>query len=613
MSNAPLTEPSRSSSKFRRASAAAFSTTLVAATLTGVVALAPAHAASVSLTGTAWTPQSVGGSVMPTQVGILAAGGGGGTCSEGWGGTGGVVAGALTVQPTDAVTAILGTKGGACTGTGGTVGGAAGIGAYPGGKGGNSTTMVSPGSGASSYGGGGGGGSTSVSVNGTEVSVAGGGGGHGGDVYVNVSGDHFGTGGTAGNGGGNANNGDPGTADGSGAAGGAGGLSTNNAKTPGTDGDSASCDTSIGSCGGGGGAGGGSGNQTAAGAGTAGSASPTASGGGGGAGGATWASLTDPSFNTASSPTNGSAQLTYLDITAGTVSDVDKSTDSSFSGTAFTSDETTELAWSLLGTSGTDYPAGLTIDASTGAVSGSTTSADPGTYQFEVQGSATYDFGGAGSVTLTSVKSITMHVTAAPTSPTVTGMTPTQGPVAGGTQITITGTNLTGAAVSVGGAACTDVVVASDGNSLTCNTPAHSTAENVQVNVTTGNGTVEVPGGFTYIGIMPPYKPTETKVKGGPFAKKFVISWNAPHDPGDRPVIAYRLLLNQRGFKHLIIKKKLPSSQESFSISRKKLLKNSVLTRGDVRDAVAYRVRVQALNSAGVGSVSTRHFGLILR
>jgi hypothetical protein len=58
------------------------------------------------------------------------------------------------------------------------------------------------------------------------------------------------------------------------------------------------------------------------------------------------------------------------------------------------------------------------------------------------------------------------------TAPTVTGISPNSGPTAGGTAVTITGTNFaTGATVSFGGTAATNVVVVSS-TSITATTPA---------------------------------------------------------------------------------------------------------------------------------------------
>jgi hypothetical protein len=80
--------------------------------------------------------------------------------------------------------------------------------------------------------------------------------------------------------------------------------------------------------------------------------------------------------------------------------------------------------------------------------------------------------------------------------PTVTAVNPTSGPSAGGTAITITGTNLTGAtAITVGGAACASV--SASATSATCTTAAGS-AGSASVVVTTSGGTNAANTLFTY-------------------------------------------------------------------------------------------------------------------
>ena len=72
--------------------------------------------------------------------------------------------------------------------------------------------------------------------------------------------------------------------------------------------------------------------------------------------------------------------------------------------------------------------------------------------------------------------------------PSLTGLTPTQGPVSGGTTVTLTGTGLTGAtAVSFGGVAATSFTVNS-ATQITAVTPPH-TAGAAAVTVTTPGGT----------------------------------------------------------------------------------------------------------------------------
>ncbi len=82
--------------------------------------------------------------------------------------------------------------------------------------------------------------------------------------------------------------------------------------------------------------------------------------------------------------------------------------------------------------------------------------------------------------------------------PTVTGVTPSSGPITGGSMVTITGTNFTGAtAVSIGGTAATSVTVVSS-TSITCTAPAHS-AGSASVLVTTPGGTNAASTLYTYL------------------------------------------------------------------------------------------------------------------
>jgi Concanavalin A-like lectin/glucanases superfamily/Chitobiase/beta-hexosaminidase C-terminal domain/IPT/TIG domain/Fibronectin type III domain len=82
--------------------------------------------------------------------------------------------------------------------------------------------------------------------------------------------------------------------------------------------------------------------------------------------------------------------------------------------------------------------------------------------------------------------------------PTVTSVSPGNGPAAGGTAVTITGTNFaTGATVTFGSAAATNVVVVSS-TSITATTPAGS-AGAVTVTVTVGGQSGSLSSGFTYV------------------------------------------------------------------------------------------------------------------
>ena len=83
-------------------------------------------------------------------------------------------------------------------------------------------------------------------------------------------------------------------------------------------------------------------------------------------------------------------------------------------------------------------------------------------------------------------------------SPTLSGVSPVSGPAAGGTAVTLTGTNFAaGATVTVGGAAATSVVVVSS-TRITAVTPAGAAgARDVRVTLSGGQAAT-LAGGFTY-------------------------------------------------------------------------------------------------------------------
>ncbi len=82
--------------------------------------------------------------------------------------------------------------------------------------------------------------------------------------------------------------------------------------------------------------------------------------------------------------------------------------------------------------------------------------------------------------------------------PTVSGISPSSGPLSGGTSVTITGTHFTGATgVTLGGTAVTGFTVVSD-TSITTTAPAHI-AGSASVVVTTPGGTNAVNSLYTYV------------------------------------------------------------------------------------------------------------------
>ena len=82
--------------------------------------------------------------------------------------------------------------------------------------------------------------------------------------------------------------------------------------------------------------------------------------------------------------------------------------------------------------------------------------------------------------------------------PTVTSVSPNSGPTAGGTSVTITGTNFNGAtAVTFGGTAATGITVV-NATSITATTPVGAVGA-VDVAVTTPGGTGTGTGAFSYV------------------------------------------------------------------------------------------------------------------
>src|SRR5580704_6194976 len=99
--------------------------------------------------------------------------------------------------------------------------------------------------------------------------------------------------------------------------------------------------------------------------------------------------------------------------------------------------------------------------------------------------------------------------------PVVTGISPTSGPAAGGTSVTVTGTNLTGGTVAFGPNAATGVTCGA--TSCTTTSPAGTGTVDVEVTTTAGTSAATSADQFTYTSAPPPSGP----IKSG-FARKCV-------------------------------------------------------------------------------------------
>ena len=99
--------------------------------------------------------------------------------------------------------------------------------------------------------------------------------------------------------------------------------------------------------------------------------------------------------------------------------------------------------------------------------------------------------------------------------PVVTGISPTSGPAAGGTSVTVTGTNLTGGTVAFGPNAATGVTCGA--TSCTTTSPAGTGTVDVEVTTTAGTSAATSADQFTYTSAPLPSGP----IKSG-FARKCV-------------------------------------------------------------------------------------------
>jgi uncharacterized delta-60 repeat protein len=102
-----------------------------------------------------------------------------------------------------------------------------------------------------------------------------------------------------------------------------------------------------------------------------------------------------------------------------------------------------------------------------------------------------------------------------------------------------------------------------------------------------------------------PNVPQSVAVKGGQFAKRFVVSWSAPRVEDGRPVDSYRVTVKQKGKKKALITTNLSAETLSYVVKRSTLLKKTTRSRGDMSGtSYRYNVWVQAVNDKGVSTAA---------
>ena len=111
--------------------------------------------------------------------------------------------------------------------------------------------------------------------------------------------------------------------------------------------------------------------------------------------------------------------------------------------------------------------------------------------------------------------------------PAVTAISPASGPAAGGTSVTVTGTNLTGAtAVEFGGTAATSVTV-NGPTQITATSPAGTGTVDVTVTTPGGSSATSAADQFTFV--QPVTAPTAQISGSGAFGDQAVNSSSTPH------------------------------------------------------------------------------------
>jgi hypothetical protein len=118
---------------------------------------------------------------------------------------------------------------------------------------------------------------------------------------------------------------------------------------------------------------------------------------------------------------------------------------------------------------------------------------------------------------------------AAPPAPTVTGVSPASGPAAGGTAVTITGTNLTGATAVDFGAAAGSSVTVNSATQITATSPTGSGTVDVTVITPGGSSATSAADQFTYLPAPVPGTPEAQVTGSGAFGNQAVSTASAAH------------------------------------------------------------------------------------
>lgn len=117
-------------------------------------------------------------------------------------------------------------------------------------------------------------------------------------------------------------------------------------------------------------------------------------------------------------------------------------------------------------------------------------------------------------------------------------------------------------------------------------------------------------------GVTKPGKPTKQKIAGKPNAKKFKVSWSKPAGTNaQRPVTGYKLTVQLKGKKKVIILKNLGKNANGYTLTRTALIKalkkaKYYSLRGEVGGFYVFTVKVAAKNAAGYGTPSNSRLAM---
>jgi hypothetical protein len=166
--------------------------------------------------------------------------------------------------------------------------------------------------------------------------------------------------------------------------------------------------------------------------------------------------------------------------------------------------------------------------------------------------------GGTGGLTdVHAVQNVSITAGSPPPAPTVTGVTPASGPSAGGTAVTLSGTNLTGASEVDFGAMAASTFTVNSASSITATTPPGSGTVDATVVTAGGTSATNVNDEFTFTGGPPPssvatyrgdlgrsgYYPSESGLTTAN-AAKLKVHWTAAGgvDSFAQPIVANNMI-----------------------------------------------------------------------